>query len=147
MNLKSFLAKDRIRPHKTSRPEISDLLRIVERDLTDASIPQLSTDRRFATAYNAALQLATLAMYAEGYKPTGLGHHWVTFKLLPELMGNEFESLAGYFDLCRSKRNLTDYDRSGEISQSETAELIEEAANFQGKVLEWLKAKHPELLA
>jgi len=40
MNLKSFLAKDRIRPHKTSRPEISDLLRIVERDLTDAAIPQ-----------------------------------------------------------------------------------------------------------
>ena len=38
--------------------ELSDIRRLVARDLADAAIPALSEDRRFATAYNAALQTA-----------------------------------------------------------------------------------------
>jgi len=147
MSLNRFLAEERLKIHKTSRPEISDLLSIVERDLADAAIPQLSADRRFATAYNAALQLATIALYAHGYKAGGSGHHWLTFKVLPEIMGNDFTGLADYFDTCRSKRNLTDYDRSGEISQTETEELLEEVVKFRSKVMDWLKREHPELPA
>jgi len=41
---------------------------VVERDLADASIPQLSPDRRFATAYNAVLQAAKAITYCEGYR-------------------------------------------------------------------------------
>jgi len=38
---------------------------VIERDLADAAIAALSADRRFATAYNAALQTATMAGAAE----------------------------------------------------------------------------------
>jgi hypothetical protein len=61
MNLAELSAEGRLRPHHTSPKEVADLLRVVDRDLADAGIAQLSTDRRFATAYNAALQLATIA--------------------------------------------------------------------------------------
>ena len=54
MSLKDFLVDGRIRSHKTSAQEVADLLRVVERDLADAGIAQLSADRRFATTYNAA---------------------------------------------------------------------------------------------
>jgi hypothetical protein len=67
-----LLADGRVRPHRTSAKEVADLLRVVDRDLTDAEIPQLSTDRRFATAYNAALQLATIALCAAGFRATSL---------------------------------------------------------------------------
>ena len=87
VRLKKLLNDGRIRPHKTSVKEIADLLRVVDRDLADAAIPQLSTDRRFATAYNAALQLATIALYASGYRVSGSGHHWATFHVLPEIIG------------------------------------------------------------
>ncbi|MCL5038142.1 MAG: hypothetical protein M1269_13680 [Chloroflexi bacterium] len=146
MNLQRFLNEERLRPHKTSPKEIADLFRIIERDLKDSRIKQLSVDRRFATAYNAALQLATVILYASGYRPTGIGHHWVTFEVLPELMGEESQAAGDYFNICRSKRNLTDYDRAGEISETEMAELIKEVELFRIKVIEWIKEKFPELL-
>jgi hypothetical protein len=53
----------------TSRSEIDSLFRVVDRDLEDAAVPGVSADRRFATAYNAALQLATVVLRAHGYSP------------------------------------------------------------------------------
>ena len=50
---------------------MADLLRIVDRDLKDASILELSADRRFVTAYNAALRLATIVLRASGYRTPG----------------------------------------------------------------------------
>jgi hypothetical protein len=41
--------------------EISDLRDVVERDLKDARVDMISAGRRFATAYNAVLQLAKMA--------------------------------------------------------------------------------------
>jgi hypothetical protein len=51
MDFKRWLAEDQLRTHKTNREEIRGLLEIVERDLNDASVPDLSTDRRFLIAY------------------------------------------------------------------------------------------------
>jgi hypothetical protein len=55
--------------HRTSPEEIADLFSLVHRDLADASVPGLSNDWRVNIAYNAVLQLATLALAAEGYRP------------------------------------------------------------------------------
>jgi hypothetical protein len=37
--------------------------------LEDAALPRLSPDWQLGITYNAALQLATLALMAEGYRP------------------------------------------------------------------------------
>jgi hypothetical protein len=89
MNLQNWLNEGRLQRHNTSTKEIADLLKVVDRDLADAAIKEISADRRFATAYNAALQLATIVLYASGYRTGKSGHHWVTFKILPEVMGPE----------------------------------------------------------
>lgn len=52
---------------------------LVARDLADAQLAGLSADRRFATAYNAALQTANMAIACAGYRVTAkTGHHRVT---------------------------------------------------------------------
>ena len=61
-------------------------------------------------------------------------------------MGPECQDLADYFDQCRGKRNLSDYDRAGEISEKEAVELLKEAKAFRVTVLEWLKKQHPKLM-
>lgn len=66
MNLKDLLADGRIRSHRTSANEVADLMRVVDRDLADAVVTQLSTDRRFVTAYNAALPRGCLLFMGEG---------------------------------------------------------------------------------
>jgi len=52
--------------------EIQNLLRIVKRDLKDSQSKDLSNDWRFAIAYNAALQAATAALPAAGYRASAL---------------------------------------------------------------------------
>ena len=146
VSLQDLINRGLLRPHTTSLREIADLLRVADRDLADASIAALSADRRFATAYNAALQLATMILYAAGYRTTGASHHWTTLQALPEVMGSSVRPRADYLNVCRSKRNVTDYDRAGEISEAEAQEILAEARAFRSDVLEWLRVNHPALL-
>ena len=119
MSLKDLLNQGRLRQHKTSKKEIENLLALVRRDIKDARVEGLSSDRRFACAYNAVLQLATILLYCKGYKPEGTGHHFTVFQAMKIIMGNNYYALADYFDSCRSKRNITDYDYAGAISDLE----------------------------
>ena len=145
MNLKQLLNQGRLRHHKTSKEEISNLLRVIKRDIKDAKVEGLSSDRKFATAYNAVLQLATILLHCKGYKAKGEGHHSTVFQATREIMGKGYYELVDYFDSCRAKRNITDYNYAGEISESEAEELVIEAEKFLKVVLNWLKSNHPEL--
>lgn len=142
MNLKDLLNQGRLRQHKTSKKEIENLLALVRRDIIDAKVEGLSSDRRFACAYNAVLQLATILLYCKGYEPEGLGHHFTVFQTMKIIMGTDYYTLADYFDSCRSKRNITDYDYAGGISDSEAEELIKDAGRFLEVTLNWLRKNY-----
>ena len=147
MSLNNWLSERRLRHHQSSPEEIRDLMRVVERDLADAAVEALSVDRRFATAYNAVLQLATVVLRASGYRTSGGSHHWITFQAIPHLMGHKEQDRTDYFNSCRSKRNIADYDAAGEIADSEVRELCDEANEFRTVVLNWLRNSHPGLLS
>jgi len=146
MNLQCLQAEGRLRPHKATKKEILALLALAARDLKDASVEELSIDRRFMIAYDAGLTLATIPLYCAGLETHGKGHHWLTFKLLPEVMGETPADLADYFDQCRIKRNIGAYDRGGLISEAEVTELIKEVGLFRNSVTSWLKDRHPDLI-
>ena len=59
MSLEQWAKNGWLRPHKSSKQEIADLLRIVDRDLKDAE-SDISSDWKFGIAYNAALKLCTI---------------------------------------------------------------------------------------
>ena len=69
MTLKQWADNGWLNSHKTSRQEIQNLLVMVERDLLAAKTENLVSDWRFGIAYNAALKLCTILLYAEGYRP------------------------------------------------------------------------------
>jgi hypothetical protein len=145
MDFKRWLAAGQLRARSTSKEEVKELLEIAQRDLKDASVQELSIDRRFLIAYEGALTLATIPLYCAGYETHGKGHHWLTFRLLPEVMGEEYADLAQYFDQCRVKRNVGTYDRGGQISESEVDELSTEVRVFREEVEAWLQRTHPDL--
>ncbi len=136
----------RIRPHRTNVAEIAGLFAVVERDLTDAAIEALSSDRRFATAYNAALQAATAMMYAEGYRTAGTGHHRTAFEFLKAISASEFGDWANYFDDCRRKRNRADYVGVGYVSNTEAKYLVAEATRFAENAQNWIQKYHSTLM-
>ena len=62
------------------------------------------------------------------------------------IMDSSYYKLIDYFDSCRAKRNMTDYDYAGGISDSEARELIKETEGFLEITLDWLKTNYPNLL-
>ncbi len=68
MSLELWKQNGWLREHKTSPEEVASILALVDRDLADAAREEVSTDWRFNIAYNAGLQLATVVLYAAGYR-------------------------------------------------------------------------------
>jgi len=144
MSWKQLLAKGEVKAHQTSRQELDNIRALIARDLADAALT--SADRRFATAYNAALQAGKMAVACSGYRGTArAGHHAVTFDAAHLAIGSEAASLADYFDACRRKRNVIDYDNSSVATETEAAELLGKAAEFRGLVETWIGSTHPDL--
>ncbi|ORJ53141.1 hypothetical protein B5V00_16555 [Geothermobacter hydrogeniphilus] len=145
MTLKSWAENRWLRPHQSSRQEISDLLMIVDRDLRDARAG-VSDDWRFGIAYNAALKLCTILLHAEGYRPERTLQHYRTIQALPLILGDSRKADADYLDACRAKRNIVEYDRIGAVSADEANELIGFAEEFREDVLTWLRRHHSDLV-
>ena len=134
-----------LRPHKTSKKEISGLFQIIDRDLQDTA-GDISADWRFGIAYNAALKLCTILLYAEGYRPEKNLQHFRTIQSLPLILGMKHDQDAKYLDTCRNKRNLAEYDYVGGITKDDVAELVGYVNELRDEVLRWLNENHPELL-
>ena len=139
MSLADWAKNGWLRTHKPSKEEITNLFEIVERDLKDASAKGISDDWKFGIAYNAALKLCTILLHSSGYRPEKNLAHYRTLQALPLILGDKHKSNADYLDACRKKRNETEYDFAGNISEDEAQELIDFCSEFKTEVSSWLK--------
>jgi len=141
-----LLANKEAQKHKTSKKELDNMRALIARDLADAAIAGLSSDRRFATAYNAALQAANMAIACAGYRIVSkVGHHRVSFESVKLVLGKSADKYADYFETCRRKRNTIDYTFSNVATQTEAKEILAQASQFYGEVEDWLAKNHPSL--
>ena len=145
VSLEDWLNEGRLRQHKTSKSEINQLLAVFARDVADAQSNAISIDRRFATAYNAALTVATAALATSGYRAAGEGHHYWVIQSLAFTLQLEAETIEE-FNRFRRKRNTIDYERIGAVSEREVSEMLELAKNIRSKLEVWLRGNYPELL-
>jgi hypothetical protein len=145
-NWQQWLGKGDVKTHQTSKQEIDNLRDLITRDLADAAIVGLSADRRFATAYNAALQTATIAIACSGYRVSARsGHHKVSFEAAAVAIGAAATALTDYFETCRRKRNVIDYMTSSVATDTEAEEIVERANEFRSVVEKWVRSKHPSI--
>ncbi|MBQ8755161.1 MAG: hypothetical protein IJZ19_09030 [Lentisphaeria bacterium] len=136
-----------LRPHVTDKNEIANLLAIVDRDMEDAAADGISDDWKFGIAYNAALKLATIMLYAAGFKPEKNLAHYRTLLALEFTIGVHRKDDAAYLDACRVKRNIVEYDNIGGASHAEAIELLDFVKELKEEVLEILAEKYPVLLS
>ena len=145
MSLQNWLENGQIKAHQTSKSEITELFKAIDRDLTDSQLQGLSGDRRFATAYNAALLVATMALAASGYRAQQEGHHYWSIQSLSFTLELDTK-IINQLNAFRRKRNITDYERVGMASEQEIKSLVTLAKKLRVMVVEWLKKNHPELI-
>ena len=145
MSLQSWLQNSWLVQHTTSAEEITNLLRISDRDLAACQVKQLPADWQFAIAYNAGLQAATAALAAAGYRATRDNHHYRVIQSL-EYTTAPGRKFIETFDGFRKKRNLSSYDVAGSVSDREADDMYQLATSLREDVEKWIRATRPELL-
>ena len=145
VSLRDWLQSGWVTEHKSSTQEIRDLLALTDRDLHDCRAADLSADWRFNIAYHAALQAATAALAAAGFRAARDAHHYRVIQSLAYTIAVA-PGLLRRFDAFRKKRNLTSYEMGGRISDQEAKEMAAVAEKLRREVRHWIKANHPRLL-
>ena len=146
MTLKNLLgiSLDAVEPDKA---HIGRLLAAAERNIADAQVMEVSAENRFDAAYKAIMQLAMVALNANGYRTltSKPGHHQIALQTLPQTVGLP-QAKVIVLDALRKQRNLADY--SGDlISDATVAECFASAQELLNHVRAWLTANRPDLLA
>lgn len=144
MNLTDWLNEKLITPHKPSPGEIADLLHICDRDLEKVKIIELGPDWRLSIAHNAALQAATAALAASGYKARSQGQHYIVLHSLSFTL-NLSPAVIKRLDKFRQKRNVSDYERAGAVTEQEAKEMVTMAIKLRADVEKWLRTNYPDL--
>ena len=144
MNWNDLLTSRRLERHTTSSAELNALREAVARDLKDAELAGLTHDRQFAITYNAVFLLGKMVLACAGYRALAPAHHQTTFDALPLAMGAAEKTRARYFQTCRRKRNIVDYDSASGASETEAAELLAAADSFRDDVERWIASSFPE---
>src|SRR5450755_4464578 len=124
MSLQSWLQNSWLVQHTTSPEEIKNLLAISDRDLLACQVKQLPADWRCTIAYNAALQAASAALAAAGYRASRDNHHYRVIQSL-EFTLTAGEKLIATLDSFRKKRNISSDDVAGSVSDREADEMFE----------------------
>ncbi|MCO8610718.1 DNA-binding protein [Burkholderia multivorans] len=126
------------------RAQVMRLLAAAERNLTDARLAGLSNENRFDAAYKAIMQLAMLALHANGFRPltSRPGHHQTAIQTFSQTIGLPVGRMI-VLDALRKQRNLSDY--SGDVvPMSAVDECFDSAAALMADVKAWLVTNKPQ---
>jgi len=119
-------------------------LHICDRDLETAQITEVSPDWRLSIAHNAALQAAKAALAAVGYRARKEGQRYLVLQSLAFTIEADPGTIR-QLDKFREKRNISDYEMAGLVTEQEAGEMIALAKQLRDDVEQWLRAHYPRL--
>lgn len=148
MTLERWHETNLIVEHESNSHEIRELLDIVQTDLSDARIHELSPDRRMSCCYAALLTAARAALRASGYRvPKGNpSHHYYVIQSLQFTARLDLDALR-QIESMGKKRVMADYVRVGEVSDSMVSTALAFAENSCRTIERWICKEHPHLMA
>jgi hypothetical protein len=145
MTWSKLLGSNNVTRQPATKKELDNLRSIVSRSLKDVTAPGLSSDARFIMAYDAARTLSLMIVRASGYRPRAAGGYYNTFLAL-EAADTQFAKLSAYFDGCRIKRNASEYNFAGGVTDTDADGLLKTVQQFVVDADDWIKAKYPTLV-
>jgi hypothetical protein len=145
MSWTTLLGENRVAAEPSSKSELDNLRSIVARCFSDINAINLSEEQRFIIAYDAARTLSLMIVRAEGYRPKTFGGHYNTFAGLEAADAVSFKATAAYFQICRMKRNDSEYGFASGTTSADANELIKAVTQFAADAEAWISSKHPGL--
>jgi hypothetical protein len=144
MTFSLWLEKGWLKEHKPTSRELVELLAVADRSLKDCQVAGLSSDGKLDMAHNAALQSSAAALAAAGYRASREAYHYYLIQSLSLTLQLD-ESIIRRLDKLRRKRNISDYERTGFVTEQEAQEMVELAIQIRQQVQAWIRESHPEL--
>ncbi len=123
------------------------MLAAAERSIADARQFSISPETRLDAAYRAIMQLAMVALWANGFRPVKSmpGHHQIIIQTLVRSIGLDSDRMR-LLDTFRVKRNAIDY--TGEAVDTVSVEAcIDAASRLLAAVRVWLTDNRPDLMS
>ena len=134
MSLEEMRIKGVLEPCKASKTDISNLLSMAERCLSDSKVKAISNETRFIQAYEVIFTCSLIALYMSGYRiRKSQGKHFYTIDSLQYTLKKNEDTIR-YFQKLRSKRHQDIYEGSLIVSDSELIEAIDYAENFLDEI-------------
>lgn len=143
MTLENLLKIGQLKAHSTDRLEVGRLLEAARRNLADAEVEAISLETRFDAAYKVIMQVALVALLANGYRADSRGHHQLMIQSLPLTVGMSKDRML-VLDAMRRKRNAADY-LGNDVDRVSVEVCIAQARELLGDVERWLGENRPEL--
>jgi len=100
------------------------LLAVADRSLNDCQVAGLSSEGKLDMAHNAALQSSAAALAAAGYRASREAYHYYVIQSLSFTLQLE-EYIIRRLHKLRRKRNISDYERPGIVTEQEAQEMVE----------------------
>src|SRR5690349_1726529 len=110
--------------HETSNEELQSLADIVQRDLHDSQVDEISLDARLGMAYNACLKLAEILLRAHGYRAGRDRAHERTINAIGLILGQTWASTVSVAQQVRTLRNRADYESVGVASLAQVQSIL-----------------------
>jgi len=144
ISLKLWLKEGWLKEHKPTSREIAELLAVADRALKDCQVVGLSSEGKLDMAHNAALQSSAAALAAAGYRASREAYHYYVIQSLSFTLQLE-ERIIRRLNKLRLKRNISDYERPGMVTEQEAQEMVELAKLIRQQAEEWIRNNHKEL--
>ncbi|MEY2342052.1 hypothetical protein AB4090_08080 [Acidithiobacillus sp. IBUN Pt1247-S3] len=125
---------------------IRRLMSAAQRNIADAHMMEISAENRFDAAYKAIMQLANVALQANGFRTltSKPGHHMTMIQTLNQTIGVNQQTVI-VLDALRKQRNVADY--SGDLVPiSAVEECLSNAEALLQSVVDWLEINQPSLI-
>lgn len=146
MRLQNLLKIRQLDEHTTDAAQVGRMLDSAERSIADGKENSIGADTRFDAAYRAIMQLAMVALWANGYRPSksAPGDHMTMIQSLSHSVNLNNDRMI-LLDTFRVKRNALNY--SGENVDEVSVEACTDAADhLLQHVKAWLIENKPELI-
>jgi len=110
VSLRNLLKIDQLAQHETNANQVGKMLAAAERSVADAREDSISPETRLDAAYRAITQLSTVALWANGYRPSKSrpGHHQTMIQSLVHSIKLDRDQVL-LLHTFRVKRNAIDY--------------------------------------
>jgi hypothetical protein len=127
--------------HQTSQEELENLAEIVQRDLRDSEVEEISLDARLGMAYNAALKIAEILLRAHGFRAGRERAHERTLDAVLNILGDSWRTSVSVMHQVRKVRNRADYESVGVATWAQVRDLKAEIERLAPAVHHQVKEK------